>query len=191
MHKQFIMTVFCLALVLMSGLLPACGGSGCVEQVTNRDVINFRNFTLDTAEVGLTTRAEGTVFVHGDLDKPDAITVQIAIFVEIDPEDWGGVNFYFPEGWKVTHINSSLVEINESYYSNLASVWTSGQPEEGGKNMVFIGKSSPGEKPTNDERKGILVLDADYVWGNKATPEKITLGIAAGSRDGYIQGRSQ
>ena len=188
MHYKFTMTVFCLAIVLMSGLLSACSGSGYLEPVTNRDVINFRYFSLDASEVGLTTRAEGTAFVRGDLDKPDAITVQIAIFVEIDPKDWGGVNLYFPEGWKVTHINNSLVEINEPYYSDLASVWTSGQPEEGGRNMVFVGSRSLGENPANDERKGILVIDADYVWEKKATPENLTLGIAVGSKDGYIQG---
>ncbi len=188
MREKFIITVFILVLLLMSGLLSACSRSGYVEPVTNKDVINFRDFSLDAAEVGLTTRANGTVFVRGDLDKPDAITVQIAIFVEIDPEDWGGVNLYFPEGWKVTHLNNSLVEINEPYYSNLANVWTSGQPEKGGKNMVFVGRQSPGDQQPDGVRKGLLVVDADYVWEDKATPEKLTLIVSVGSKDGYIQG---
>jgi hypothetical protein len=188
MRYKLIMPVFCLTLILMSGLLSACSGSGYVESVTNRDVINYRDFSLDAAEVGLTTRAEGTVFVRGDLDKPDAITVQIAILVEIDPEDWGGVNIHFPEGWKVTQLNNSLVEINEPYYSNLASAWTGGQPEQGGRSMIYIGSRLPGDKPTDAVRKGILVIDADYVWEDKTTPEKLTLIISVGSKDGYIQG---
>ncbi len=188
MRYKLIIPIFCLTLILFSGLLSACSSSGYVEPLTNRDVINSMDFSLDAAEVGLTTRAEGTVFVCGEVNKPDDITVQVAVFVELDPEDWGGVTLYFSEGWKVTHINNSLVEINEPYYSNLASVWVSGEPEHGGRNIAFIGSRSFGENPTNDVRKGILVIDADYVWENKATPEKLTLIIAVGSKDGYIQG---
>jgi hypothetical protein len=51
MRNKFIVTVFCLALVLIPGLLSACSGSGYVEPVTNRDVINFRDFSLDAADV--------------------------------------------------------------------------------------------------------------------------------------------
>jgi hypothetical protein len=188
MQHNPVIAVICLVLALMTGLLSGCERSASIEPVTNNDVINFRDFSLDASPVNLATSVNGTVFVRGNLDKPEDITVRIAVFVEIDPVDWGGVSLLFPEGWKITHINNSLVEINDPYYSNLASVWTGGgAPEQGGQSMVLIGGALPGEKLPGVPRKGILVIDADYVWENKTAPEALSLDVALGSKDGNIK----
>jgi len=171
-----------IALVLA---LSACHSQQQPQNIVNSGVINFHDFSLDASSIGLSTRAGGTVFVKGDLEKPQDITVQAVLEVELDPEDWGGVGLYFPEGWRVSGSSTSLVQIGDPYYSDLVSILTNGAPEKGGRQWVAVGyrpdRSGPGTK-----LRGTVVIDADFVWENRPTPEVLQLKVAAGSKDGYI-----
>ena len=175
-----------LAAVVLVLPLAGCTQQGMPESVTNRDVINFREFSLDASSVNLTTWTRGTVFVKGDPEKPDDITVQIVMDIELDPTDWGGVGLIFPEGWKVTGVSNSLVEFNDPYYNNLAGILTNGQPEDGGRSWVSVGYPSTLEGNIFTDVTGSLVVDADYVWKGKSTPEVLDLTVAVGSKDGYV-----
>ena len=137
--------------------------------------------------MGLTTSARGTVFVHGDLEKPDGITVEIVTMVDIDAADWGGVNLYFPEGWEVTAMTSDRPHIN-GVQNGLASVWTNGQPSQGGKSWVAVGNRMPDHDPLDADISSLLTIDADYVRDGEPTPSTLDLTIAVGSKDGYIVG---
>ena len=178
--------VFALIIALLSVSLSACNGSDYTGTVTNTDVINFQDFYLDAAGVGLATQASGTVFVRGDLEKPDDIFVEVSMYVNIDPDDWGGVSLYFPEGWRVNNVLGSVVEIDEPYYSNLVSAMSSGQPEDGAESWVSVGYplTQAGDSP--GDLSGSVVIQADYVWKGKTTPEILDLTIGVGSKDGYI-----
>ncbi len=156
------------------------------ESVTNKDVINFCEFSLDASSVNLTTRVNGTVFVKGDLEKPDDITVQIVMDIGLDPEDWGGVGLIFPEGWRVTSTTSSLVEIDDPYYSDMVGVMSGGAPEQGGWSWVAIGYpiTMPGDSP--GDLHGTVVIDADFVLEDTPTPDTLELTIGVGSKDGYV-----
>ncbi len=173
-----------ISLILFS--VSACSMSDSYGSVTNRDVINFREFYLDAGEVGLKTWTQGTVFVRGDLEHPDDITVQIVMDVEIDPDDWSGVGVIFPEGWRVTGCTSSLVEINEPYYANLVTVLTRGAPENGGESWVVAGEVRYSGGESLGDLEGTVIIEADYVLKGKATPETLKLNISCGSEKDYI-----
>ncbi len=175
-----------IAALCLAAPLAGCGGQGMIERVTNKDVINFREFSLNASSVNLSTWTRGTVFVKGDLEQPDDITVQIIMDVELDPADWGGVGLVFPEGWKVTGLSNSLVEFDDPYYSNLAGISTSGQPEQGGRSWVSAGYPILIAGDTPGDLTGLLVVDADYVWEDKPTPDSLDLIIGVGSKNGYV-----
>lgn len=171
------MAVFLVMLVS----LTSCTSRQENRAVTNTDLINFRDFSLNAGPVNQTTMARGTVFVRGDLDKPEDITIQIAMIVEIDPADWGGVNLYFPEGWEITQIASGFPVI-DGQQESIASVWTNGQPVDGGRSWVEIGRRDVGSGPFAGIREATLIIDAGYVLEGASTPAVLDLIVAVGSK---------
>ncbi len=181
-------SILAVVLLMIMVLTVGCSGDPPVPgPVTNLDVINYRDFTVNATSVGLSTAAEGTVFVRGDLKKPDDITVRIVMTVSIDPEDWGGVNLYFPEGWEVTGITSNDPGI-DGFQNDLATVWTKGEPAQGGSSWVAIGQRDANAGPATGVQQARLIIDAGFVLDGAATPETLALTVAVGNKNGYIVG---
>jgi hypothetical protein len=72
----------------------------------NEDISIIQNFSVESNSTNLSTSVEGTIFVSHD-DKEIPSHIQIVAWIEIDPNDWGGVSFFIPKKWNVSNISSS------------------------------------------------------------------------------------
>ncbi len=116
------LSISCLALILIPcSLLFSCRNN---ERVTapNAGIINIKDFYVAASSTGLATSARGTIFISGENDRPTK--AEIVAWVEVDPEDFGGVRIYLPYGWKMTGLVSGYPEggIMESYFDRLISM---------------------------------------------------------------------
>ncbi|UUX91145.1 hypothetical protein [Methanoplanus endosymbiosus] len=124
--------------VIYSGILS--GNNSGDNPVENKDIIQIRGFSVNTDSTELTTSAKGTLFIKGSEGIPE--NIQIVAGIEIDPEDWGGVAFYIPDGWHISDITSSFPEnktgaMPPEYY---VATWTPAEYESEWSAMIEVGR---------------------------------------------------
>jgi len=75
---------------------------------TNEGITKIENFSISSKNTDLLTSVDGTVFYNGT-----QASAQIIASFYIDPQDWGGVAFYFPSGWQISGVKSSYPQGNQ------------------------------------------------------------------------------
>ncbi|GMQ61775.1 hypothetical protein [Vallitalea maricola] len=99
-----------MVIITMAILFSSCGKSNKASDkiVVNDNIIQTKEFSVNSDSTDLNTSANGTVFIKGSEGIPEGI--QIVAHIEVDPDDWGGVVFYIPKKWNIESINSSYPE---------------------------------------------------------------------------------
>ncbi|WP_304944043.1 hypothetical protein, partial [Vallitalea guaymasensis] len=85
-----------MVIITMAILLSSCGKSKKASDkiVVNDNIIQTKDFSVNSDSTDLNTSANGTVFIKGSEGTPEGI--QIVAHIEVDSDDWGGVVFYIP-----------------------------------------------------------------------------------------------
>jgi hypothetical protein len=165
--------------ILLGFVLLSLTALSCIQRTlpsspVNNDVLNFKDFYLTAESVKLNTNVKGTIFVKRNGENADKKHIQISARVEIDPRDWGGVSFYFPQGWNVSGITSDYPQGNpgpERYTTTLSS--------GGEARLVYIGNSKMSASSNGGE--GDIIIDLDPVSTNKDLPEDLVITVGVGS----------
>ena len=120
--------------------------TGCIKEEksydgtnVNEDVIQIKNFNVNSESSDVNTSAKGTIFVKGAGEVPEY--VQIVARIEIDPDDWGGVSLDIPTGWEISGITSSYPE-NDSIAApaDYVSTWTTTDPDYEWNTRIEVGR---------------------------------------------------
>lgn len=149
------------------------------DATVNKKIVQVKNFNVNSDSVEMNTSVKGTVFVSGDDGKVDHI--RIVAWIEIDPDDWGGVAFYIPDKWQISNIISSYPENEAQLPADYVSTWTTGDTElYEWRRMVEVGRDRSYRSTGGGE--GTVVIE--IVPDEKADPPKlINLGVEVGSAD--------
>ena len=133
-----------LAFSILLGILIVVSSCGYSSQhsnndiVANDDIIQLKGFSVRADSSSMMTSAKGTVYVRGK-DKPES--VQIIAYIQIDPNDWGGVSFSFTDGWSITGITSSYPEKDTHVVpKDFVDRWTTADSEVEWNKFVEIGR---------------------------------------------------
>jgi hypothetical protein len=167
-------------LILLCLVATSCRGPITGEYAANKDVLNFRDFSLNTDSVGLTTTVNGTIFVKGNSQKTDSRQMQISARVEIDPRDWGGVGFYVPDGWKVSSIHSDYPQ-GDRQPERYTTILKFRERAE-----IFIGNSQLSADRGGGE--GSVVIELEPLSSKTDLAGSAEIVIAAGSSGKIVQG---
>ncbi|GKX29647.1 hypothetical protein SH1V18_21270 [Vallitalea longa] len=97
--------VIIICILLFSGCYRSSNSN---KVVVNENIIKSVDFSVRTESTNMNTSAKGTIFIRGTEQIPESI--QIVTYVDIDPDDWGGVIIYIPKKWNVSSITSSYPE---------------------------------------------------------------------------------
>jgi hypothetical protein len=150
----------------------------------NQDLANFKDFSVNAGSVGLNTNVRGTIFVKGNnSDRINECTVQIIALIEIDDEDWGGVSFYIPDGWRITGISSDYPRGNpvpEAYTSSWHTAADMDFPT-----FVEIGHTKF-RSDLNQGGTGSLIIELAPVHTTRELPENLKIKIGVGSKGEVI-----
>ena len=107
--------------------------------VENENIIKMKSFSINSDSTEMNTSAKGTIYlkeVEGILKN-----IKIIAWIEIDPNDWGGVTFYIPRKWSVSSIISSYPENKtQAIPADYVSTWITGSTKYEWNSMVQIGR---------------------------------------------------
>ncbi|WP_066498221.1 hypothetical protein [Abyssisolibacter fermentans] len=78
------------------------------KTIVNENIIQIKDFRVNSDSTKMNTSVKGTIFIEGTEEIPEHI--HIVAWIEVDPDDWGGVVFYIPKKWNVSNIISSYPE---------------------------------------------------------------------------------
>lgn len=179
MKKTIMLT---LLIICIAALLLSCKNTSIsnetVDTTVNENVIQARCFSVNSNSTELNTLAKGTIFIEG-ADDGIPEHVQIIAWIEIDPNDWGGVAFYIPDNWHVSKIISSYPE-NETQTkpADYVSTWTTADPKYKLNTMIEVGRNLS-YRPT-EGGTGTVVIDL-VLEENATQPEIFNIMIAVGS----------
>ena len=170
-------------LALVSGATSCNNNDDTQGDLTNRGVINTQNFSLDTESVGLETQVHGSIFVIGGSEEPEDLRLRIVAWLEIDPDDFGGVSFSFPRGWEVSDIVSDYPQgaENPQYY---VSCWQTTDTDEEWPLMMQIGHSKF-DSAIAGGGQGALIFELKPDPSLQEIPESLGILAGAGSRGEY------
>jgi hypothetical protein len=179
------MRKYIVILVLFCFLIPlsACKNSSINEMNdigVNKNIISQRGFNVSSDSTVLNTSAKGTVFIKELEGKPEE--VQIVAFIEIDPNDWGGVSFYITSDWSISNITSSYPE-NESQMiaMDYIDTWASSAPETEWSQRIEIGRDRNYVQTIGG--KGTIVIDLFLDEELESRPEVFNIMVAVGSNE--------
>lgn len=164
-------------LMLLGMTATACHQPVMPSSTVNKDVLNFRDFSVSAESVDLSTSVNGTIFVRGDIEKPDDRHLQISARLEIDPNDWGGVGFSFPQGWNVTSIASDYPQGNPAPDRYITTLSSGGEAR-----MVYIGSSKMLGSDVGGGGRGSVIIDVEPASGQKDLPESLVITVGVGSK---------
>ncbi len=176
-----------LVLMLVMGItVISCGNTETTPAPVNEDVISYRDFSLSAASVNLKTMTEGTIFIRGNREKAGERRVQISVWVEIDPEDWGGISFNIPQGWEVSEVTSDYPQGNPHPESYTMTLQNAGADQKYSR-IVEIGSTRHGAAQPQGGT-GSVIIELVPASGNKDIGDNMEILIALGSSEGYILG---
>ncbi len=167
-------------------LLVGCNNSGinneAVDTMVNESIVQTSGFSISSDSTEMNTSAKGTVFVKG----VDGIVqhIQIIAWIEIDPNDWGGISFYVPDNWHISSIISSYPE-NEPQKKpeDYISIFTTADSKYKLNKMIEIGKNRD-YVPTGG---GIGTVAIDLILKDgkdKSETFNIVIGVGSDEKDG-------
>ena len=160
-----------LALVIVFIVVKNNNASSLEHTSTVNDDIAFvQSFNLSAGSTDLNTSVQGTIFVK------ENNSIQIAAFVDIDPEDWGGVAFYIPNGWIIANISSNYPEQQQS--ANNVSIWTTTDAKW--NTMIEVGRNR--EYKQSEGGRGTVIIDL-VPSSNTRTDVERSISVEVGSSE--------
>ncbi|MCT4543952.1 MAG: hypothetical protein N4A63_10460 [Vallitalea sp.] len=98
------------SIIAITIIFTSCHQSKNTRDATmeNQNIIDTKSFSVATDSTELNTSVKGTIFIEGKKEIPEHI--QIVAFIDIDDNDWGGIEFYIPKKWDISKIISSYPE---------------------------------------------------------------------------------
>jgi hypothetical protein len=153
------LTIF--ALILLSLTVLSCSNRNASTYIPpNEGVVGFKDFYVSSNSTELKTSARGTIFVNKD--KSDNYTAQIVAWVEVDPMDWGGVEFDIPFGWEITNVISSYPDIGNN---TMMTVPFENDPTENDQDSIHwgqwiaIGNKTYSPSNSSDGGSGSVIIE--------------------------------
>ncbi len=147
----------------------------------NEGIIAFEEFCVSSESTELETYTRGTIFVRENKGNNE-YHVQIVAWVEVDPKDWGGVEFAIPFGWEVIGITSSYTsgsEYKDNPADNISVLSSTSNPSESFKFPRLVRVEGGG--------RGNLLIEIDSTSSEKNPWPgvlKVRVGVGSDERDG-------
>ncbi len=179
LRRNIIHSFVTLALCSLFLLAMSCHSQIIPTESVNNAVEHYENFSVSTESVGLNTHVNGAVFVFRDEAKPKEPRLQIVAWMEIDPDDFGGITFRLPAGWDVANITSDYPENGDSSGEYIQTL------REGaaiGYNRVWVEVGNGWTMP-HDGGQGMIVIDIKLFPPQSTPPDGLELVVGAGSSD--------
>ncbi len=159
--------------------------SGCKQDVKvppNNNIIGIKEFHVKSDSTELETSAKGTVFLSGEEGVPEL--AKIVAFVEIDPDDWGGISIYLSDQWNISSIISSYPEDRkEKIPEYLPAVWTTGaETEHGWNKFIEIGRDRS-RSTTTGGGKGTVMIELEINKETMDVSDVFRMGVGVGSKE--------
>ena len=149
----------------------------------NQNIVLQRNFNVSSDSTELNTSAEGTIFIKEIEGTPKQI--KIVAWIEIDHDDWSGVQVYIPKEWSIINIINSYPGKGDSETStkSTAILSTASDNLEWDK-YIAIGRSSSFK--STEGGTGTFVIDLALDEEVISKPDLFNIMVAVGSdeRDG-------
>lgn len=149
----------------------------------NEGTVNFKNFIIRSETTNLETIMRGTIYVEGDKDNNSSTHVEIVAWIEVDPDDWGGVSFSIPWGWQVTSIASSYTK--SSIYGDpnkYISKWDTSDRGSKWRQIVKIGTSHV-FSPLAGGGSGSVIIELDAIPEESESSDTIAILVGVGSEE--------
>ncbi|MFO8010147.1 MAG: hypothetical protein R6U89_04965 [Dehalococcoidia bacterium] len=147
----------------------------------NETVVSFKDFCIRSETTGLETIARGTIYVKGDKNDRNSTHVEIIAWVEVDPDDWGGVSFSIPWGWQVKSIVSSCTEHNDHDDPNkYISRWDTADRGSEWHQIVEIGRSHTFNSVAGD-CNGSVIIELEAIPSESKASDLIAILVGVGS----------
>ncbi|MBN2239075.1 MAG: hypothetical protein JW712_04825 [Dehalococcoidales bacterium] len=148
----------------------------------NEKVIFYKDFDITSESTKLDTSVRGTIFISGSEDLLES--AQIIAWVDIDPDDWGGVMFGISNEWDISTITSSypgdgtIKKPEESI-----AIWNTLSARYKFNKMIEIGTNR--YKPTGGG-VGMVVIQLNANSDSLRTTDVLhfTIGVGSSETDG-------
>lgn len=126
-----------IAAIVISDVIKEDNASKIIT--VNKDVAQTIGFSVHSDSTDLNTSARGTIFLRGTGEIPE--NMRIVSRIVVDPEDWGGVAFLIPAGWRISGIMSSYPENDTPETSaDYVTTFTTADPDSEWSARVEIGR---------------------------------------------------
>jgi len=154
------------------------------EYTTNENIIKSQSFYVSSESTDLDTWISGTIFLSGE----DGIVehAKIVAMVQVDPEDWGGISFLVPYGWRIADITSSYPEVeNVDPVASIHMMYTGGKAESYGfeYNECIIVGDYPSFTPTGGG-KGTVIIELNAPEDASIETFNILVGVGSNIKNG-------
>jgi hypothetical protein len=177
---------FSIIMILIATVLRGCNQDrdNFDAVITNEKIIQTKDFYVNSDSTELETSVKGTAFLSGGEGVPEH--AQIVAFVEIDPDDWGGVGVNLSDQWNISSITSSYPEgKKEKTPEDYVAIWTTKDTKKEWNKWIEIGRDTHRWTPTGGG-KGTVVIDLEI---NKETMSpsdvfRMTVGVGSKEKDG-------
>lgn len=177
---EYLLILILLAAVLM---LFACSNSSInTFKNVNAELIDHQSFFITAQDISLDSFVRGTVFVYRDLNDQKNRQVRIISWVEVDPEDWGGVSFNIPDGWQITRISSDYPQGKSEPERYVTVLETKAETDY--STVITVGRSENSNKIIGAGQGNILIelaLDPSII----SPPDNLEIKIGVGSKNGF------
>ncbi|GMQ60744.1 hypothetical protein AN1V17_51470 [Vallitalea sediminicola] len=182
-ERYILLTILIIIAILFLATIKTKDSSN--EVLVNKDIIQVRSFGVNSYSTEMNTSAKGTVFIKGEESIPEH--VQIISWIEIDPDDWGGVAFYIPDQWQISNITSSYPE-NEAQMTSAdyVATWSTTDSKYELNTMIEIGRDRSYIQTGGGT--GTVMIDLVLDKNVKVQPETFNIMISVGSdeKDGVM-----
>lgn len=154
------------------------------EYTTNENIIKSQSFYVSSESTDLDTWISGTIFLSGE----DGVVehAKIVAMVQVDPEDWGGISFLVPYGWRISEITSSYPEDkNIDPAESVNMMYTGGKAESYGfeyNEWITVG-DYPSFTPTGGG-EGTVIIELDAPEDASIETFNILVGVGSNIKNG-------
>jgi len=163
--------------------------SGCNQEIekneeitTNDNIIQFKDFYVNSESTKMKTSVKGTIFLSGDEGNPKK--AQIVASINVDPDDWGGVVFYVPSQWNISSITSSYPDVkNDKDPKDYVATWTTSDTKYDLNKMIEIGTNRY-KQTVGGKGSVVIELDMNEEKMELSDSIKILVGVGSKEKDG-------
>ncbi|WP_132280166.1 hypothetical protein [Natranaerovirga hydrolytica] len=149
----------------------------------NEGITKSKSFSITSNSTDIETSVKGTVFIK-EFDRTIE-KIQIVSYIEIDPNDWGGVAFYIPKHLNIKNIVSSYPETEyETTSDDYIAIFKSAKLEHEWSAFIEIGKDSSYESAIGGSGMVVIDLIPDKKSTNQLESFNFLVGIGSDEENG-------